>query len=314
MPDRLPPLTALRAFEAASRLMSFQAAANELAVTPAALSYQIRQLEDHLGIKLFNRLNRAVELTEHGRLIRPGIHEAFEQMHRTMRQLRRRQQSNVLTVAAGPAFTAKWLSPRLYRFIALNPGIDARMSASVGKSDLAIDDIDVAIRFGPGDYPGYHSVKLMDEFVTPMCSPALLQGPNAIRTPDDLANHTLIHDDTHLGVFMLKNWADWLDEAGASNVDPAASGLHFNVADHALDAAIGGGGVVLGRTCLAEPDIRAGRLVTPFELKLKAEFSFYVISLEARKDEPAIAAFRDWIFNEVTNPDAALPAVRGPAV
>lgn len=313
MPDRLPPLTALRAFEAASRLMSFQAAASELAVTPAALSFQIRQLEDHLGVKLFNRLNRAVELTEHGRLIQPGIHDAFEQIQRTMRQFRRRQQTNVLTIAAGPAFTAKWLSPRLYRFIALNPGIDARISASVGKSDLQLDDIDVAIRFGPGVYPGHHSVRLMDEFVTPMCSPVLVEGPDAIRTPDDLANHTLIHDDTHLGVFMLKNWADWLEAAGAKNVDPSRSGLHFNVADHAVDAAIGGGGVVLGRTCLAEPDIRAGRLVTPFDLKLKADYSFFVICLESRKDEPAIAAFRKWIFDEVAGATAPV-AVRGPAV
>jgi LysR family glycine cleavage system transcriptional activator len=153
----------------------------------------------------------------------------------------------------------------------------------------------------------------MDEFVTPMCSPALLEGPDAIRTPDDLANHTLIHDDTHLGVFMLKNWADWLEAAGATRVDPSRSGLHFNVADHALDAAIGGGGVVLGRTCLAEPDIRAGRLVTPFDLRLKADYSFFVICLEARKDEPAIAAFRKWIFDEVAGTKAPVD-VRGPAV
>ena len=312
MPDRLPPLTALRAFEAASRLLSFQHAASELAVTPAALSFQIRQLEEFLGTKLFHRLNRAVELTEHGRILQPGIHEAFAQMHRTMRQLKRRQQTNVLTIAAGPAFTAKWLSPRLYRFITLNPGIDARISASVGKSDLEADDIDVAIRFGPGVYPGHHSVKLMDEFVTPMCSPALLEGPDALRTPDDLARYTLIHDDTHLGVFILQEWSDWLKEAGATGVDPAKSGLHFNVADHALDAAIGGGGVVLGRTSLAAPDIRAGRLVTPFELKLKADFSFFIISLDSRKDEPAIAAFREWMVAEVT--DGGQTSLPGPAV
>jgi len=313
MPERLPPLTALKAFEAASRLMSFQAAADELAVTPAALSFQIRQLEDHLGLKLFNRLNRAVELTEHGKLMRPGIHEAFEQMHRTMRQLRRRQQTNVLTITAGPAFTAKWLSPRLYRFIGHHSSIDARISASVGKSDLETDDIDVAIRFGGGEYPGHHSVKLMDEFVTPLCAPALLTGPNAISKPEDLEQHTLIHDDTHLGFFALQNWTDWLKAAGVTNVDPGKSGLHFNVADHALDAAAGGGGVVLGRLSLAEPDIRAGRLVAPFDLRMKTEYSFFLICLETRKDEPAIAAFRNWILDEISGGSKALP-MPGPAI
>lgn len=299
MAERLPPLTALKAFEAASRLMSFQAAAAELSVTPAALSYQIRQLEDHLGLKLFNRLNRAVELTENGRLIQPGIHEAFEHLHRTMRQLRRRQQTNVLTIAAGPAFTAKWLSPRLYRFIGRHPNIDARISASVSKSDLEMDDIDIAIRFGPGVYPGHYSVKLMDEFMTPLCAPSMLEGPNAIRTPEDLQHHTLIHDDTHQGFFILQTWADWLKAAGVTSVDPGRSGLHFNVADHALDAAVGGGGVVLGRTSLAEPDMRVGRLVAPFDLRLKTSYSFFIVCLDSRKNEPAIEAFRNWVMDEM---------------
>ena len=299
MAERLPPLTALRAFEAASRLMSFQSAAEELSVTPAALSYQIRQLEDHLGLKLFNRLNRAVELTENGRLIQPGIHEAFEHLHRTMRQLRRRQQTNVLTIAAGPAFTAKWLSPRLYRFIARHPNIDARISASVTKSDLEMDDIDIAIRFGPGEYPGHYSVKLTDEFLTPLCAPSMLEGPNAIRSPEDLQHHTLIHDDTHQGFFVLQTWADWLKAAGVTSVDPGRSGLHFNVADHAIDAAVSGGGVVLGRTSLAEPNIRAGRLVAPFELRLKTNYSFFIVCLDARRNEPAIDAFRTWVLDEM---------------
>ncbi|MGB5213611.1 MAG: transcriptional regulator GcvA [Anderseniella sp.] len=313
MADRLPPLTALKAFEAASRLMSFQAAAQELSVTPAALSYQIRQLEDHLGLKLFNRLNRAVELTENGRLIQPGIHEAFEHLHRTMRQLRRRQQTNVLTIAAGPAFTAKWLSPRLYRFIGRHPNIDARISASVTKSDLEMDDIDIAIRFGPGVYPGHYSVKLMDEFMTPLCAPSMLEGPNAIRTPEDLQHHTLIHDDTHQGFFILQTWADWLKAAGVTSVDPGRSGLHFNVADHSLDAAVGGGGVVLGRTSLAEPDIRARRLVAPFDLRLKTSYSFFIVCLDTRKNEPAIEAFRSWVMDEMAGITDAenLP---GPAV
>ncbi len=312
MPDRLPPLNSLRAFEAASRHMSFQKAAEELHVTPAALSYQIRQLEDHLGLKLFRRLNRAVELTEHGQIIAPGIREGFDRLQQTMRQLARRRSSNVLVVTAGPAFTAKWLTPRLYRFIAKHPEIDARVSASIRPSNLAVEDIDVAIRFGPGNYPGHRSIKLQDEYVTPLCAPSLLSGDKALRTPEDLAKHTLIHDDTHIGVFFLHDWRAWLDKAGVQGVDPDRSGLHFNVADHAIDAAVSGAGVVLGRTVLAQADIDSGRLVAPFDLKLKADFAFYVVCLEERADEPNIAAFRAWLFEEASGvPASALP---GPAV
>jgi LysR family glycine cleavage system transcriptional activator len=313
VPDRLPPLTALKAFEAASRHLSFQAAAAELAVTPAALSYQVRQLEDHLGVKLFNRLNRAVELTEQGRMIRPGIHDAFEQLHATMRQFRRRQQTNVLTIAAGPAFTAKWLSPRLYRFIGQHPDIDARISASVAKSDLENEDLDVAIRFGPGNYPGHHCVKIMDEFMTPLCSPSLLEGPLPLNEPADLKHHTLIHDDTHKGFFILQTWGDWLEAAGVTDVDPNRSGLHFNVADHALDAAIGGAGVALGRASLAQSDVAAGRLIAPFSLRLKTDYAFYLICLESRKDEPAITAFRNWMMDEISGTGSERP-IPGPAI
>ncbi len=310
--NRLPSLNALRAFEAAARHLSFQKAAAELHVTPAALSYQIRQLEETLGVKLFRRLNRLVELSAAGELIRPGVHEAFERLSETMQRLARSRSGNVLTVSAGPAFTAKWLAPRLYRFIARHPEIDARISASLALADLERDDVDVAVRFGQGVYPGCRSVKLFDEYVTPLCSPALLQGKHAIRTPADLAHHTLIHDDTHKGLFELADWDTWLAAAGAESVDASRGGLHFNVADHGLDAAIAGAGVVLGRGMLARADMQAGRLVAPFALKLKAEFAFYAVCLESRSGEPSIAAFRDWLLDEAAG-RAGEPSV-GPAV
>jgi LysR family transcriptional regulator, glycine cleavage system transcriptional activator len=219
--DRLPPQNALRAFDAAARHLSFQKAAAELHVTPAALSYQIRHLEETLGLKLFNRLNRAVELTEHGQLIRPGIREGFERFPETMRRLARARAGNVLTVSAGPAFTAKWLAPRLYHFISANPDIDVRVSANLAVADLEHDDVDVAVRFGRGTYPRCRATKLADEFVTPLCSPSLLKGRQGIKAPADLAHHALIHDDTHLGFFELASWEVWLKAAGAMEVNPA---------------------------------------------------------------------------------------------
>ncbi len=312
MPERLPPLNSLRAFNAAARHMSFQNAAEELFVTPAALSYQIRQLEDHLGVKLFNRLNRAVELTEMGKLIAPGIREGFVKLSSSIQQLQRRKSNKVLVISAGPAITSKWLAPRLYRFVSQHPDIDARVSSNVKMVDLEHDDVDAVIRFGMGNYENCRSEKLFDEYMTPMCSPALLNGENPIRTPEDLKNHTLIFDDTHFGFFELADWPSWFKEAGYPGAEADAHKLQFNVADHALDAAIASAGVVLGRNALAQGELAAGRLVEPFDLKIKADFSFYLVYLESRADDPNIRAFRNWLMQEIGGtPSTETP---GPAV
>ncbi len=310
--DRLPPLNSLRAFNAAARHMSFQDAAAELFVTPAALSYQIRQLEEHLGVKLFNRLNRAVELTEMGNLIAPGIREGFVKLSTTIQQLQRRKESKVLVISAGPAITAKWLAPRLYRFLNTHPHIDARVSSSIKVVDLEQEDVDVVIRFGMGIYEKCRAEKLFDEYVTPMCSPALINGEHPIRTPEDLKSHTLIFDDTHLGFFDLADWAIWFEEAGLPGAEEGHGKLQFNVADHALDAAIAGAGVVLGRMALAQGDLDAGRLVMPFDLRLKADYSFFLVYLENRADDPKIKAFRDWLMDEISGTTAN--QAPGPAV
>ena len=310
--NRLPPLNSLRAFDAAVRHMSFQKAANELNVTPAALSYQIRQIEEDLELKLFKRMNRSVSLTKFGELIAPGIRDGFEQFNQAIRKLERQRSGEVLVISAGPAFTAKWLAPRLYRFLDKNAGVDARVSASLNVVDLDTDDVDVAIRFGQGKYDGCQSIKLFDEFVTPMCSPSYLQGDKPLATPSDLVHHTLIHDDTHLGYFDLADWRSWLVAAGASEVNPDLSGMHFNVADHALDAAIAGSGVVLGRLVLAHSDLATGRLVMPFDLKLKTDFSFYSVCRASRVGDPMIVAFNDWLLDEASG--QADDAIQGPPV
>ncbi len=178
--------------------------------------------------------------------------------------------------------------------------------------DLEVDDVDVAIRFGMGEYENCRSIKLFDEFVTPMCSPSLLLGDNPLKEPDDLLNHTLIYDDTHVGFFELADWNSWFEEAGVTSPDEGHSRIRFNVADHGLDAAIAGAGVVLGRYALAQGDIEAGRLVMPFDLKIKADFSFYLVHLESRADDPKISAFRDWLVEEIEGDvTSQLP---GPAV
>ena len=309
---RLPPLNSLRAFDAAVRHMSFQKAAQELNVTPAALSYQIRQIEEDLELKLFKRMNRSVRLTKYGELIAPGIRDGFEQFNQAMRKLTRHRAGDVLVISAGPAFTAKWLAPRLYRFLDKHAGVDARVSANLNIVDLETDDVDVAIRFGQGSYEGCQSIKLFDEYVTPMCSPTYLNGDARLLNVSDLAKHTLIHDDTHVGYFKLADWRTWLDAAGASDVNPELSGLHFNVADHAIDAAVSGAGVVLGREVLAQPDLDTGRLVAPFDLKLKADFSFYSVCSAARADDPMISAFNVWLGEEISG--QSNNAVQGPPV
>ena len=196
MAYRLPPLNALRAFEAASRHMSFQKAAEELHVTPSALSYQIRQLEDFLQTPLFRRLNRAVELTEHGERVAPGVSDAFERLHSTMARLRPETPPNVLTVSTGPATASKWLSPRVHRFIETWPDIELRISAGLRLTDLRTEEVDVTIRFGGGNYPGLHVEPLTDEAVLPLMSPRLLEQLGGSLTPDDLGRTTLLHDDS----------------------------------------------------------------------------------------------------------------------
>ena len=310
--QHLPPLNALRAFESAVRHMSFQKAAEELHVTPAALSYQIRHLEESLGVALFIRHNRAISLTPQGELIAPGVHDAFEQLSRTMYKLRRSTGANVLTVSAGPAFTSKWLAPRLYRFLVRHPELDARVSASLTAVNLEHGDVDVALRFGRGEYPHCTSMKLFDEYVIPLCSPSLRDTPPGITEPNDLRRYNLIHDDSHVGLFEVPDWAEWLHRAGADRVDAARHGLYFNVPDHALNAAIAGAVVVLGREVIASADIEAGRLVAPFQLKIKTDYSFYAVWLKARSNEPAIQAFIRWLEDEVRGDTG--PSVVGPAV
>lgn len=306
---RLPPLNAARAFEAAARHGSFLRAAQELNVTPAAVSHQVKALEDHLGVALFRRLNRAVQLTAPGRACLPGLRDAFDRMAEAMERARRPPAGGALTVSAAPSFAAKWLVPRVDRFRARHPEIDLRVSASMHLADFAREDIQAALRYGRGRYPGMHTELLLRNEVFPVCSPKLLRGPQALRRPADLKHHTLLHDTTGVSDPSTPDWAMWLRAAGVADVD-AGRGLHFDYASMAIDAAVAGRGVALAQIVLARDDLAAGRLVRPFDLSFPVEFAVYFVCPPAALAEANIRAFRDWIFDEVRTASDPPPSRR----
>lgn len=293
MSDRLPPLTALRAFEAASRHMSFAKAAEELNVTPAALSFQIKSLEEHLGQPVFRRLNRAVELTEAGRALAPGASEGFGLLNAAWRTARRLGDQRHLTVTSGPGFTSLWLAPRLFRFAAAHPTIELRLSASLKVLDFDRDEVDVAIRYGRSVDDGLFSQSLGVEWATPMVAPALAE---TLRKPEDLQSMMLLVDEVTERVDPAMSWKGWYDAAGLGAPDQPVTS--FNTPDLAVGAAIAGAGVLMGRASLTEAALRDGRLVMPFDLTVEAGNAYRIVCPKPASDLPRIRAFVDWVRTE----------------
>jgi LysR family glycine cleavage system transcriptional activator len=300
MKRRLPPLNALRAFEAAARHESFKVAAEELSVTPAAVGHQIRTLEDFLGVELFIRLNRSVELTDRGRRVLPGLTAAFDSLVDTLAILDDPDETNVITVSTVPSFAVKWLIPRLERFNRAYPDYDVRISASVDLVDFRRDHIDCSIRFGRGVYPGLQVSKILDDTILPAASPVLVKAEGGISTPADLARYPLVHDDSLRFDPMTPDWRAWLTAAGVDDVVDWRRGAHFSFADHALQAAIDGVGIVLARRSIAEHDIAAGRLISLFETEQPLTMSFWFTTLPEKAEQPRIIAFRDWLLAEAS--------------
>ena len=294
MTDRLPPLTALRAFDAAARHMSFALAAEELNVTPAALSFQIKSLEEHLGQPVFRRLNRAVELTEAGRVLMPGVAEGFVALTQAWRTAQRLNDNKNLTVTAGPAFTSKWLAPRMFDFAQAHPEIELRFAAGLKIVDIERDDVDVAIRFGMGEKTGVYSRPLMRDWLTPMMTPEVAA---RFKTPADLAHAPLVHDDSTAFLNTKTNWAAWAREAGVAM--DVSHGVRFSQGDHALDAAMSGLGVVLGRVSLATRALEQGRLLAPFPVALVTPAQFRFICPLGSEKRPHVAAFEAWVLKEI---------------
>lgn len=274
--------------------MSFAQAAAELHVTPAALSYQIKSLEEHLGAPLFRRLNRAVELTEIGEMLSKGVGPAFAALQGSWRRARDRVASPLLVVTAGPAFTAKWLAPRLYAFAMDHPEIELRLTASLKLMDLDRDDVDVAIRFGPEPHlPGHFVEPIMDEWVTPMMRPRLAA---EMSDPEAIKKLVHLHQEDLARIEPDVSWSRWYDATGLSA--PTDGGPRFSQADHAIDAATAGAGVVLGRVSLALRDLQEGRLVAPFDTALTMASKTRFICTETAIERPAVRAFYDWIVAE----------------
>ncbi len=297
MIGHLPPLNALRAFESAARHLSFSKAADELRVTPAAISHQIHALEQDLGVRLFRRLNRSVELTASARVLLPGLSEAFAGIQSSVGRLRAHNDTGTLTVTASPSFAAKWLVPRLHRFQERHREIDVRISANDDVVDLTKGDFDIAIRYGTGNYPGLEVELLFTNEVFPACSPQLLASGSPLRTPEDLAGHALIHDQAIERDPLAPTWPMWLKAAGVKDL-AANSGLSFNNMHLALDAAIAGHGVVLAYSEIAAADLAAGRLVRLFSLALPDPFSYYVVTAPGALERPKVRAFRNWLRQE----------------
>ena len=295
--NRLPPLNALRAFEASARQLSFTRAAEELFVTQAAVSHQIKALEEHLGIKLFMRKNRSLFLTEEGQSYYLDIKDIFNSLHEATERLLARGAKGAITVSVQPSFAIQWLVPRLTAFNALHPDIDVRIKAVDQAENSLTEDVDVAIYYGRGSWPNIHADKLNTEYLIPVCSPVLLQenavnGKPPLLSLDALQNHTLLHDTSR------RDWKRWFKQVGVKGVN-VNHGPIFSHSAMVVQAALYGQGIALAYSVLAQPDIDSGRLVCPFNDVLMSKNAYFVVCREAQKDIGKIEAFRLWLLEMV---------------
>ena len=292
MSRRLPPLNALKAFEAAARHLSFTRAAEELFVTQAAVSHQIKALEEHLGLKLFMRKNRSLLLTEEGQSYFLDVKEIFGQLVDATEKLLARGAKGAITVSLTPSFAIQWLVPRLHQFSELHPEIDVRIKAVDQDEHSLTEDVDVAIYYGRGHWNNVRADKMQTEFFIPVCAPRLLTGPKPLNEPKDICQHTLLHDSAR------KYWKNWFKTADIkpTNVN---QGPIFSHSTMVLQAAIHGQGIALAHSMLARPELDAGRLISPFNLPLVSKNAYYLVCRESQADLGKITVFRDWVLSLV---------------
>ena len=309
MSQQLPPLNALRTFEAVARLKSFTKAADELSVTRAAVSHQIKNLEDYVGFPLFARHTRSISLTPAGEAALPKLREGFNNISDAVHLMNSHLSNENITVWMAPSFASKWLVPKLHTFSSRFPEIDMQISGVAGLIDTAekntysmeelfrSQEVDVVIRFGSGDYPGCKVHKLFTVNAVPLCSPELLNDPERpLNKPEDLVHHTLLHDNTDYK--GRPQWSNWLKQADVKGIKHDR-GLSFNHISIAIDSAIDGQGVLLGIEALARRDIEAGRLCIPFDISVPLEMSYYAIYPESvESNQHAVDSFIEWISEE----------------
>jgi LysR family glycine cleavage system transcriptional activator len=302
MARKLPPLNALRAFEAAARHLSFTKAATELHVTQAAISHQVKSLEEHLGLSLFRRLNRRLVLTEAGQMYLPVLRDAFDSIAGGTSRLHQDQDSGFLHISVLPSFAAKWLLPRMSRFRDRHPDIDVMVSANNKLIDFSEDTFEMAIRYGLGNYPGLRTELLLQDEVFPICSPKLLEGTHPLKAPGDLRHHTLLHDEVSRQD-ESPDWRSWLQAAGVEGID-WRRGPGFSDSSMVVEAAAAGQGVALGHRWLAAADLESGRIVVPFGPVIPSRFAYYVVSPPALAERRRVRLFRDWLSEEVEKTSA----------
>jgi LysR family transcriptional regulator, glycine cleavage system transcriptional activator len=309
---RLPPLNALRVFEAAARHLSFKEAANELSITQAAVSHQIKSLEEYLGVQLFKRAGRGVQLTEAARAALPRLREGFDALAAAVETIHVRADETDLQITAPPVFTARWLMPRLADFAKHEPKVDVRVVSSskmvdagaldsatlVGNLDLRSETSGVEIHLGSGDYPGYRADRLFGVATVVVASPELVKGSPPIREPADLARQTLLHDDAMDLVAHGHAWQQWLEVAGVADKIDGTRGPHFSTNILSLEAASQKLGIALALRPLVNADLASGRLCAPFDIALKPRSAYYLVCPEVIAERPAVVAFRKWLLKQ----------------
>ncbi|WP_309603781.1 transcriptional regulator GcvA [Phenylobacterium sp.] len=304
---RLPPLNALRAFEAAARHLNFSRAADELSVTPGAVSQQIQNLEDYVGAALFKRTPKGLLLTDAAQTALPALREAFDRLAEAASLLTAAVDGRRLTLTAPPSFAAKWLVPRLGAFEQAHPHVDVWLSAAIELVDLAAGEVDVAIRYGAGRYPGLEVHRLFAETVIPVASPDHLAA-QPLLTPGDLANHVLLHDGSPDLDDSCPDWTMWLAARGVKGVD-GMRGPRFNQSSLVIEAAVNGRGVALAKRTLAAADLEAGRLVAPLQIATAVDFAYYLVHPKAKGRLPQVKAFVSWIAAQAEAHEDALLAI-----
>jgi DNA-binding transcriptional LysR family regulator len=299
MPRPLPPLNALRAFEAAARHLSFTRAAEELHVTQAAVSHQVKALEERVGVKLFRRLTRGLLLTEEGHALLPDLREAFDRLAQAVDMIGRQGGQGTLTISLLTTFALGWLVPRLQRFQQAHPSIDVRLTTTARLVDFAVEDVDVAVRYGAGGWPGLRCDKIFDDVVTPLCNARFKE---RLRKPEDILNVPLLHEQYE------HDWRTWFRAAGIS-VGQLKKGPIFDSTRVAMEAAIAGVGVACGAPFLFTAEIASGQLHQPFDLVVPNGKGYWLVSPEATAERPKIKALRDWMLEEAAMP---MPAAAPP--
>lgn len=295
------PLKSLRFFESAARNLSFKLASDELNVTPAAVGQQIKTLEEFLGVRLFERLTRAIALTAEGQRIFPGVRDGLQKIENTLDTIQFREDNGTLGVTTVHSFAAKWLFPRLSKFSLRHPDVDVRLTATRKVLNFTKDHIDIAIRIAAKDPKTneLNSIKLFDESFIPVCSPDLLLKSAPLRTPDDLRYHTLIHDDSMV-IYHDCDWKDWLNKANVKDID-TSRGPRFNPSTMPIQAALNGLGFALARKSLIRDDLKSGLLVTPFSFEIPSKAAYYLVYPKKKEQLENIHLFRDWILEEVSD-------------